>query len=61
MTMMITCVTCEGSGTTTGGACIICGGMGRVAQRQKRVLDSPSRQVFYRGALINSKSKGSKR
>jgi DnaJ-class molecular chaperone len=62
MIKMIPCNTCEGSGAVgSGSECVICGGIGRVAQRQKVVIPSDSpKKVYFRGALINQRHKGTK-
>jgi DnaJ-class molecular chaperone len=58
---MTPCLTCEGSGETARGICVICGGKGEVAERQKRMLRLTPRQTYFRGALINTTRKGTKR
>jgi hypothetical protein len=57
----VPCVTCEGSGNTHHGICVICGGVGEVAKREKRMLPSNPRSLYFRGALINTTRKGTKR
>jgi DnaJ-class molecular chaperone len=63
MTLM-TCDLCDGSGQALTVICPRCDGIGKIAERVKRVLPSTSRgQTFFRGALVTQKhtAKGPKR
>lgn len=57
MTTMIECNLCDGTGQALSSTCPRCDGLGKIAQRQKRVLPSGSRQqTFFRGALVSTRN-----
>lgn len=61
---MIVCNLCDGSGMALTSTCPRCDGLGKIAERIKRVLPSaPHGRTFFRGALVsqNPNSKGTKR
>jgi hypothetical protein len=60
MTRYVICNPCQGSGTAGSAWCKTCGGLGKIAQRLKRVLPSSRHAIFFRGALINPKHKVTK-
>jgi DnaJ-class molecular chaperone len=57
----VVCTLCDGSGQIPMAICPRCSGSGKmIATRPKRVLSSEPRR-FFRGALITTARKGTKR